>query len=105
MNNRSSADRPHPGPESPFSAAEFATELRQLVVDEAPRLFAVVQVYGDKMDGRVAAWGMAFEEYAEIVSVEGHRRLSVRSLDRAVRSFAHPPRITAQLEWVAVQDV
>ena len=36
--------------------AEFAQEINELVADEAPRLFAVVQEYGERADGRVAAW-------------------------------------------------
>lgn len=44
--------------------AEFAQEIAELVAAEAPRLFAVVQEYGERVDGRIAAWGLAFEDHA-----------------------------------------
>ena len=37
--------------------AEFNELVDELVADEAPRLFAVMQVYGEQVDGRIAAWG------------------------------------------------
>jgi hypothetical protein len=48
-------------------AAQLRTEdfdvlLNELVHDSAPRLFAVVQVEGERIDGWVAAWGMAFDD-------------------------------------------
>ncbi|WP_405678623.1 hypothetical protein OG292_31525 [Streptomyces sp. NBC_01511] len=53
---------------------EFTAVLADIVTDTAPRLFAVGQEYGDRVDGRVAALGMAFEDHADVISVEGHRR-------------------------------
>lgn len=43
---------------------------------------------------------MAFDGYAEIVSVEGRTRMSVCSLDRAVRRFGRGPDVSARLVWV-----
>ena len=74
--------------------------MEELAFSEAPALFAVMQEYGDRVDGRVAAWGMAFEDHAEIVSVEGHRRMNVVSLKRAVKRFAQKPDISARLVWM-----
>lgn len=89
-----SAPAPLCGPE------EFAEPVNDLVTSQVPRLFAVVQEYGERADARVAAWGMAFEERAEIVSVEGRARMSVRCLDRAVRRFARGALVSARLVWV-----
>ncbi|MEU5106004.1 MULTISPECIES: hypothetical protein [unclassified Streptomyces] len=75
---------------------------RELVDDSAPRLFAVVQVYGKEEDG-IAAWGMALDDHAEIIDVEGRVRMNVRSPERGVRRFAHPPHISARLMWVREQ--
>jgi hypothetical protein len=75
--------------------------LNDLVTCQAPRPFAVVQVYRDGEDGRVAAWGLAFEDgSADIVSVEGVQLMRVRSLERGLRAFAHGPDITTRLVWL-----
>ncbi|MGH3686178.1 MAG: hypothetical protein ACRDRU_05645 [Pseudonocardiaceae bacterium] len=80
--------------------AEFAQEVAELVAEEAPRLFAVVQEYGERADGRIAAWGMAFEDHAKVCAVDRPLHLSLRAPERAVRAFSHSPHITARLVWV-----
>jgi hypothetical protein len=71
---------------------EFAELLGGMVADGAPRLFAVVQEYGDRVDGRIAAWGMAFEDRAEVVGVDGFRPARVTSPDRAAPDVPCPRR-------------
>lgn len=78
--------------------AEFAQEMAELVAEEAPRLFAVVQEYGNRVDGCIAAWGLAFEDRAKVFGVE-RGYLSLQSPERAVRVFNHGPHITAHLVW------
>jgi len=80
--------------------AEFAREMAELVADEAPRLFAVVQEYGERVDGRIAAWGMAFEDHAEVVGVDRHIHAHLCSPERATRAFSSRPHITAHVVWV-----
>jgi hypothetical protein len=80
--------------------AEFTQEIAELVADEAPRMFAVVQEYGERVDGQIVAWGMALEDRAEVVRIDGHRRLSLRSPEGAVRAFSLRPHITARVVWV-----
>jgi hypothetical protein len=41
---------------------EFHQLMVELATDYAPRRFAVCEEYGDRVDGRVYAWGVAFEE-------------------------------------------
>jgi hypothetical protein len=84
----------------PWSPQEFDALLDGLVADAAPRLFAVVQVYGELVDVRVAAWGMAFADRAEIVGVDSRSRLSVRTPESVIRWFARRPDITVRLVWV-----
>ncbi|MFJ2557899.1 MULTISPECIES: hypothetical protein [unclassified Streptomyces] len=90
----------------PLTYAEFLALTEELVADTAPRLFAVVQTYEpegtgpEDADAWVAAWGMAFEEHAEIVSASGGIRMSVRSLDRAVGRFGRGDDISAWVVWV-----
>jgi hypothetical protein len=84
---------------------EFDEEIRSLVTDTAPRVFAVVQVYGEREDGRVAAWGFAHDdeeggEVFDVVGVEGNVRLRLRSLARLGRYFARDPLISVRVEWV-----
>jgi hypothetical protein len=84
---------------------EFDEKVRQMVADTAPRVFAVVQVYGEREDGRVAAWGFAYEDEEggqvfDIVSVEGRLRLRLVSLERLAWWFGRDPLISVRVEWV-----
>lgn len=80
---------------------EFTELVGELVAEEAPRLFAVVQEYGERVDGRIAAWGMAFEDCADVVGVDRGKYLRVPSPERAARAFSWCPQITARVVWVA----
>ncbi|MFJ2111856.1 MULTISPECIES: hypothetical protein [unclassified Streptomyces] len=82
-----------------YGREEFATFLHAMVTDTAPRLFAVVQEYGVRVDGRVAAWGMAFEDHAEVISVEGHHRMRTVSPDRALRAYRGGAGVVPRLVW------
>jgi hypothetical protein len=79
---------------------EFAELLAGMVADEAPRLFAVVQELGERKDGRIAAWGMAFADRAEVVSVRPGLRLSLESADSTKRSFTVGDDIRARVVWL-----
>jgi hypothetical protein len=78
---------------------EFAAILDSMVADEAPRLFAVVQEYGERVDGRIAAWGMAFDDHAEAISVAGRMRTSLQAPENALRMFTFGSHIRARLVW------
>ncbi|MFE1958376.1 hypothetical protein [Streptomyces sp. NPDC059479] len=92
---------PHPTGLPPLcDREEFSVLLKELVADTAPRLFAVAQEYGDRVDGRVAAWGMAFEDHAEVISIDGHRRHCVPSPERALRAYRFGTRIVPHLVWL-----
>lgn len=82
-----------------WGAAEFAELVAEMVAEEAPRLFAVVQEYGEQVDGRIAAWGIAFDDHADVVGVDGGAYLGLRSLERLARRFSRP-NITARVVWV-----
>jgi len=95
----------HAGPEGPVPAPLFGREKYErlvagLIADLAPRMFAVVQDYGDRVDSRVAAWGLAFDDYTEIVGVDRDLRISAASPEQALIGFAHQPDITARVIWV-----
>jgi hypothetical protein len=78
--------------------------VNQLVTEIAPRLFAVVQEYGDHEDGRVAAWGLAFDDRVEVIGAEGSPRMSLRAPESALR-FYRGDRITVRLKWLVVRGV
>ncbi len=67
---------------------EFAALAENLVADFAPRLFALVEEQGERVDGRIFAWGMAFEDRAELVGAGRKIRGSFRSADSAHLMFS-----------------
>ncbi|MBB5800797.1 hypothetical protein F4560_000565 [Saccharothrix ecbatanensis] len=54
---------------------------------DAPRLFAIVEEYGEAEDARVAGYGLAYPDRAEVGSVEGGFRLSSESAESARMVF------------------
>lgn len=83
----------------------FDQELCGLVLDTAPRLFAVVQVCDEGLpdvDGWVVAWGVVDHRgRAHVISIDGQARMTLTSPYRALRHFAERPGITARLVWLA----
>lgn len=83
-----------------YDEPRFASILEQLVADDAPQVFAVIQEYGSRLDAWIAAWGMSFDDHAEVVSVEGDMRMSLRSPDAALLGFHEADEhIHARLVW------
>lgn len=80
--------------------AEFSQLLAEMVADQAPRVFAVVQEYGERIDGRIAAWGMAFDELAAVVDVRGNVFISTDSAESSLRRFQLGSDITPRVVWV-----
>ncbi|GAA3857451.1 hypothetical protein GCM10022243_23670 [Saccharothrix violaceirubra] len=58
----------------PKIGQEFGEFARELAVEEAPGLFAIVDQYDN--EGQVAGYGLEFGDRAEFVTVEGDFRLS-----------------------------
>ncbi|MDV6014772.1 hypothetical protein F8178_20150 [Haloechinothrix sp. LS1_15] len=85
---------------SPLCSEElFAEVLEGMVADAAPRVFAIVQEYGDRVDARIAGWGMAFDDRADVVSVDCGLRMSLSAPEQALRGFRVGNRIGARLVW------
>lgn len=59
-------------------------EERELVAEEAPRLFAVVE---HDPEFQVVAWGLEFEESAQVVSEDGSVRMSLRGPESYLHLF------------------
>jgi hypothetical protein len=83
------------------SEEEFAEEVRGLVADEAPQVFALVEEYGERLSGWIAAWGMAFEDHVEVVSVGGALRMTFDSVEDVQRRFSRRRKI--RLVWAPDQ--
>ncbi|UED85741.1 hypothetical protein [Streptomyces profundus] len=78
----------------------FEESLRGLVECQLPRLFAVMQVYRENENAWVAAWGLRFDDgRVEVTSVDGGRRLRLRSLRLAAVPFQRDPDISTRLIW------
>ena len=78
----------------------FTENLDRMVADFAPHVFAVVQVYGERVDGRIAAWGMAFEDHVEVFDVDGGLPMTRQTPEDALPGFAWGRHITTRLVWV-----
>lgn len=77
---------------------EFAELIDEMVTEEAPRLFAIVQEYGERVDAHVAVWGMCFADRAVAFDTDG-RTLIMRSAESAMRLFRADPFHTPRLCW------
>ncbi|MEU4740525.1 hypothetical protein AB0G02_08650 [Actinosynnema sp. NPDC023658] len=67
---------------------EFAELLDTMVTTAPPRVFAVVQEFGERLDAWVAAWGFAFEDRAEVFAVDDRSRMSLGKPENALHLFS-----------------
>jgi hypothetical protein len=79
---------------------EFAKLITDMVTDQAPRLFAVVIEYGDRLDAQLAAWGLAFDEHAYVVTIDGKNQYVVTEPESALRYIRDAAHTTPRLVWV-----
>ncbi|MCE7000627.1 hypothetical protein LZG04_38300 [Saccharothrix sp. S26] len=54
----------------------FTALMHEVAREDMPRLFAIVEEYGEGEDARVAGYGLAYADRAESNSVEGGFRLT-----------------------------
>ncbi len=83
---------------APLSEAEFMELLVELCVCFAPRRFALGEVYGDYDDGRVVAWGVAFEDRAVLHNEDGRRIGVFPSAERALARLSYCGNL--RLVWI-----
>ena len=79
---------------------QFTAWADQLVEASAPRVFGLVEGYDEGSEGEIIAWGMALDDRAEVVAVDGRMRGSFQSAESAHRLFA----LTGQLHLVWLPD-
>jgi hypothetical protein len=84
--------------------SDYDNELCALVIDHAPRLFAVIQEYrhpSGEPDAEIAAWGLAHSDgRTEVMNIDGGGRFSLNSPERAIWWFGREAGLTARLVWV-----
>jgi hypothetical protein len=92
---------PDPADRKPIcDEAEFSELLDEMVAEDAPRVFAVIQEYGDRVDAHIAAWGMAFDDHAVVASADGERFQTLTKPEHAVRLYTRGTRVSSRLVWV-----
>lgn len=93
--------------EPQWAREEFADVMRELAEQEAPRLFALVEEYGDRADARVAGYGLAYPDRADVNSVEGDFPLRSQSPETARKLFEVSSRsrgVRVHVVWLDGSD-
>ncbi|KWW99504.1 hypothetical protein LI90_1140 [Carbonactinospora thermoautotrophica] len=80
-----------------WDEAEFTTLLADLAHAYAPRRFALCEVHGEREDGSVFGWGMAFDDRAVIWRTTGAVG-TFESAESALTLFSR--RRNLQLVWI-----
>ena len=76
---------------------EFATLLSEIVAEERPRLFSLCEEYGDRVDGWILAWGLAFADRADVVGVDRGMSGTFQSPESALRLLSRRRKL--RLLW------
>jgi hypothetical protein len=82
---------------TPPTETEYWRQVADLIADETPAMFAVVEDRDDRSDGRIAAWVLEFPGRAEAITTDGGLRMSAPSADRVKARFGRQPDVTARL--------
>ena len=82
---------------------EFSELVTEMARTEAPRLFAVVLEYGERVDAKIAGWGLAFEARADVISIEGRLRMTLPGPEQALRRFHTRPHVHPRLFWITAE--
>ncbi|MFI6757898.1 hypothetical protein ACIBF5_01960 [Micromonospora sp. NPDC050417] len=78
---------------------EFHQLMTDLAADHAPRRFAIYEEYGDRVDGRIYAWGLAFEDHAWLGADDRSFTGRFANAQNAVRILARTGR-QLRLTWI-----
>jgi hypothetical protein len=84
-----------------YDEKTFTGLVRQLVEVEAPRRFALVEEIGERKDAAIIAWGIAFDDHAEVVSAahDGVHKI-FSSAERARQRLSNHEKIKVRLVWI-----
>jgi hypothetical protein len=94
----------HPGqadtdaaPSTLWTKDEYRRQVADLVADETPAMFAVVEDRDDRSDGWIAAWVLEFRGRAEAIGADSGLRMRAPSAARVLARFGREPGVTARL--------
>jgi hypothetical protein len=91
---------PDPAGMRPFGTKqEFEEAVAGMVADSAPRLFAVVQEYGTRVDARIAGWGLAHSDHVDVIGVGNSVHLGASRPEDMLRHFHRRHLVTARIVW------
>lgn len=82
-----------------YGSAEFTELVTGMVTDHAPRVFAVVEEYGTRVDARVVGWGLAYDDHVDVIGVHGTVHLGAAAPDKVLSRFGWGDRLTAHIVW------
>lgn len=85
------------GSEEEFTEEEFTALLNELVAAERPRLFSLCEEYGDRENGWVHAWGLAFPHRVSVLNMDGQIRGTYQSPESALRRLSRRRKL--RLLW------
>jgi hypothetical protein len=88
----------------PWDRPAFDRLIAGMVHEDAPRRFAVVQELGDMRDGRIAAWGIAWDDRVVVTDTDDRTTMILESAELAAPAFAFGADITTRLVWVDPED-
>lgn len=77
----------------------FSEIMAGIVADSVPRVFAVVQEYGERVDGRIAAWGLALDDRVQVVSVRGRAHSTAPTAEECLREYRLGTHIRPRIVW------
>lgn len=80
-------------------ATEFAELMAEMVTDDAPKVFAVVEEYGNRFDARIAGWGLAYADHVDVIGVDGGVHLGAPGPETVLRRFGRRAMVTAHTVW------
>lgn len=78
---------------------EFAELMAEMVAEDAPRLFAVVQEFGERVDARIAAWGLAHPGRVDVIGVDGTVHITAAAPETVLRRFDRRANTSTHLIW------
>ncbi|MFJ6672722.1 hypothetical protein ACIQMJ_16560 [Actinosynnema sp. NPDC091369] len=84
-----------------FDDPEIVGAVQELVDDQAPRVFAVVQeTFGPPEDLQIVAWGMTTRTGVEVIDVHGGMRMGLRSAENVLIFYRARGRAIPRIFWV-----
>jgi hypothetical protein len=72
----------------------------QAMISDPPRRFAIMQEWGERVDGRLAAWGVAYDHGIEVIDAESSTRFQLETPNLALLAYTRLPHVKASVVWI-----